>query len=98
MYNSGSSGLNTAFLIHMPSVGQQEAVLQEITLGGFTSTLATTTSQAGKEDMMTHHWLLQLHVRQHTVLRLKTHHMSMPRFKGRQISSKCLEDRKTETL
>lgn len=83
---------------HMPHVVKQEAVLLEITLGGFTSTPAPTISQAGKEDVMNHHWLLQLHVGQHTVLLLETHHMTMPGFTGRGMSSKCLEERKTEPL
>lgn len=82
----------------MPSVGQQEAVLPEITLGGFISTLAPTTSQARKEDMTNHHRLLSSHVGQHTTLLLKTHHVTTPGFKGMARSAECLEKKGTETL
>lgn len=74
----------------MPSVGQQEAVLPEITLGGFISTLAPITSQARKEDMTNHHRLLSSHVGQYTTL--------LPGFKGMARSAECLEKKGTETL
>lgn len=59
----------------MPSVGQQEAVLPEITLGGVNSTLAPTISQAKKEDVMNHHWLLPLpHATTHSAFAENTPH------------------------